>query len=46
MRKIKITICGALGRMGKILVKKILNNKNLTLCSVTDTRKKKSFIIS
>ena len=43
MKKIKITICGALGRMGKILTKKILNNKNLTLYSVTDTKKKKIF---
>ncbi len=43
MRKTKITICGALGRMGKILVKKIFNNKNLTLYSVTDTKKEKIF---
>jgi len=43
MKKIKITICGALGRMGKILIKKILNNKNLTLYSATDTKKKKIF---
>ena len=43
MKKIKITICGALGRMGKIIIKKILNNKNLTLYSVTDTKKKKIF---
>jgi 4-hydroxy-tetrahydrodipicolinate reductase len=43
MKKIKITICGALGRMGKILVKKILNNKNLTLYSATDIKIKKIF---
>lgn len=36
MKKIKITICGALGRMGRILIKKILNNKNIILHSATD----------
>ena len=36
MKKIKISVCGGLGKMGKILIKKILNNKNLTLYSVTD----------
>jgi len=35
MKKIRITICGGLGRMGKILIKEVLKNKNLTLQSVT-----------
>jgi 4-hydroxy-tetrahydrodipicolinate reductase len=43
MKKIKITICGALGRMGKILIKEILKNKNLKLQSVTDIKIKKIF---
>jgi 4-hydroxy-tetrahydrodipicolinate reductase len=38
MKKINITITGALGRMGKILVKKISTNKNLKLFSLTDLR--------
>jgi len=42
MKKIKISVCGGLGKMGKILIKKILNNKNLTLYSVTDIIIKKS----
>ena len=36
MTKINISIAGALGRMGKILIKKINDNKNLKLCSLTD----------
>ena len=36
MKKIKVSVCGGLGRMGKILIKKILNSKNLILYSVTD----------
>ena len=36
MKKTKITICGGFGRMGKILIKEILKNKNLILHSVTD----------
>jgi len=36
MKKINITITGALGRMGKILIKKISTNKNLKLFSLTD----------
>jgi len=43
MKKIKITICGGLGRMGKILIKEVLKNKNLTLQSVTDVKVKKIF---
>ncbi|PHX88633.1 MAG: 4-hydroxy-tetrahydrodipicolinate reductase [Pelagibacteraceae bacterium] len=36
MKKINITITGALGRMGKILIKQISKNKNLKLFSLTD----------
>jgi 4-hydroxy-tetrahydrodipicolinate reductase len=38
MKKINITITGALGRMGKILIKKISTNKNLKLFSLTDLK--------
>lgn len=38
MKKINITISGALGRMGKILIKKISKNKNLKLFSITDLK--------
>ena len=38
MKKINITITGAFGRMGKILIKKISKNKNLRLFSLTDLR--------
>jgi len=38
MKKINITITGALGRMGKILTQKISKNKNLKLFSITDLR--------
>ena len=43
MKKINITITGALGRMGKILITKILSNKNLKLYSATDIKIKKIF---
>ena len=36
MKKINITIVGALGRMGQILIKKVLKNKSLKLHSLTD----------
>ena len=36
MRKINISIAGALGRMGKILIKRINDNKDLKLYSLTD----------
>ena len=36
MKKIKITICGGLGRMGKVLIKKINKNKKFLLDGVTD----------
>jgi len=38
MKKINITITGALGRMGQILIKRISKNKNLRLSSVTDLK--------
>jgi 4-hydroxy-tetrahydrodipicolinate reductase len=38
MKKINITITGALGRMGKILIKRISTNKNLRLFSLTDLK--------
>jgi 4-hydroxy-tetrahydrodipicolinate reductase len=36
MKKINITIVGALGRMGKILINQALKNKSLRLYSLTD----------
>jgi 4-hydroxy-tetrahydrodipicolinate reductase len=41
MKKINITISGALGRMGKILIKRISKNKNLKLFSLTDQKSEK-----
>jgi 4-hydroxy-tetrahydrodipicolinate reductase len=38
MKKINITIAGAFGRMGKILIKRISKNKNLKLFSLTDIK--------
>jgi 4-hydroxy-tetrahydrodipicolinate reductase len=38
MKKINITITGALGRMGKILIKRLSTNKNLKLFSLTDLK--------
>jgi 4-hydroxy-tetrahydrodipicolinate reductase len=38
MKKINITITGALGRMGKILIKRISKKKNLKLFSLTDLK--------
>jgi 4-hydroxy-tetrahydrodipicolinate reductase len=38
MKRIKITITGALGRMGRILIKRISTNKNLKLFSLTDLK--------
>jgi 4-hydroxy-tetrahydrodipicolinate reductase len=43
MKKIRVTICGGLGRMGKILIKEVLKNKNLILHSITDTKIKTIF---
>jgi len=42
MKKINITITGALGRMGKILIKRISKNKNLRLFSLTDLKSGKA----
>jgi 4-hydroxy-tetrahydrodipicolinate reductase len=42
MKRINITITGALGRMGKILIKRIPKNKNLKLFSLTDLRSGKT----
>jgi 4-hydroxy-tetrahydrodipicolinate reductase len=42
MKKIKITITGALGRMGKILIKRISKNRNLKLFSLTDLKSGKT----
>ena len=38
MKKINITITGALGRMGKILIKRISKSNNLKLFSLTDIK--------
>ena len=38
MRKIKITITGALGKMGQILIKQIFKNKNFQIISLTDLK--------
>jgi 4-hydroxy-tetrahydrodipicolinate reductase len=38
MKKINITITGALGRMGQILIKRISKNKELKLFSITDLK--------
>jgi len=45
MSKLKITVIGALGRMGKILCKKIQNNPKFKLQSVTDKTVLKIFNI-
>jgi len=42
MRKINITITGALGKMGKILIKRISKNKSLKLFSLTDLKSGKT----
>jgi 4-hydroxy-tetrahydrodipicolinate reductase len=42
MKKINITITGALGRMGKILIKSISKNKSLRLFSLTDLKSGKN----
>jgi len=41
MKKINITITGALGRMGQILINRISKNKNLKLYSLTDLKVEK-----
>ena len=42
MQKINVTIIGALGRMGKILIKRIAKNKKLKIYSLTDVNIKKN----
>jgi len=42
MKKINITITGALGRMGQILIKRISKNKNLRLSCLTDIKNGKN----
>jgi 4-hydroxy-tetrahydrodipicolinate reductase len=42
MKKINITITGALGRMGKILIKRTSKNKNLKLFCLTDIKSGKN----
>jgi len=42
MKKINITITGALGKMGKILIKRISKNKNLKLLYLTDLKSGKT----
>jgi 4-hydroxy-tetrahydrodipicolinate reductase len=42
MKKINITITGALGKMGKILIKRISKNRNLKLFSLTDLKSGKT----
>ena len=42
MKKINVTITGALGRMGKILIKRISKKKNLKLFSLTDLKSGKN----
>ena len=42
MKKINITITGALGRMGKILIKRISKKRNLKLFSLTDLKSGKN----
>ena len=46
MKKINISICGALGKMGKILVKKISINKKFRLISTTDSKYSSKKIIN
>ena len=43
MKKIKISICGALGKMGLILIKRVQQCQNLELHSATDKKIKKLF---
>ena len=38
MKKIKIIICGGLGRMGKVLIKQINKNKKFLLKGITDIK--------
>ena len=42
MKKVRITVVGGLGKMGKIITKKILQSKYLELNNITDIKNKKS----
>jgi 4-hydroxy-tetrahydrodipicolinate reductase len=42
MKRINITITGSLGKMGKILIKRISKKKNLKLFSLTDIKSEKT----
>ena len=42
MKKINITITGALGKMGKIIIRRISKNKNLKLFSLTELKSGKT----
>jgi len=42
MKKVNITIVGALGRMGQILIKRVKKNKNLKLFSLIDLKPAKT----
>jgi 4-hydroxy-tetrahydrodipicolinate reductase len=46
MKKINVSVSGALGKMGKILIKKISKNKNLKLISATDLTYKSKKIVN
>ena len=45
MKKINVSISGALGGMGKVLIKNIFKNKKLTLITATDLKYKSKKII-
>ena len=38
MKIVKISICGGLGKMGKLLISKVMKNKKLKLESITDKK--------
>ena len=38
MKIVKISICGGLGKMGKLLINKVIKNKKLKLESITDKK--------
>ena len=46
MKKINISITGALGRMGRILIKKISRNKKFNLISAIDINYKSKNIFN
>ena len=38
MKIVKISVCGGLGKMGKLLINKVIKNKRLKLESITDKK--------